>query len=311
VDFVFDQERASGEVEPDQTMTVTCETLDDLLFDASPEAMRAAEEHAAQCAACAEKLEAWNEISATAKSMKNTWHSDLLWPRIEKVPVSVFGVSLHEGWFHDFLAGLLVAGGLLLLTLAGSFLFGHARVESSGSLSVIPAILATLLVLAVSAMNEELVFRGYPFQVFLKSLRPWGAMLLISFIFGLLHAPNPGATPLSILNTILAGVFLCRAYLMTRSLWLPYGIHLGWNAGLSVVLGYPVSGIDTPSILKTSVAGSDLILGGTYGPEGGVLGTVLFLTATIVIGWLPIGRVSPEMRASLSAHADKAYIEET
>jgi membrane protease YdiL (CAAX protease family) len=231
--------------------------------------------------------------------------------RIEKVPVSVFGVSLHEGWFHDFLAGLLVAGGLLLLTLAGSFLFGHARVESSGSLSVIPAILATLLVLAVSAMNEELVFRGYPFQVFLKSLRPWGAMLLISFIFGLLHAPNPGATPLSILNTILAGVFLCRAYLMTRSLWLPYGIHLGWNAGLSVVLGYPVSGIDTPSILKTSVAGSDLILGGTYGPEGGVLGTVLFLTATIVIGWLPIGRVSPEMRASLSAHADKAYIEET
>jgi len=235
----------------------------------------------------------------------------LIMTRIEKVPVSVFGVSLHEGWFHDFLAGLLVAGGLLLLTLAGSFLFGHARVESSGSLSVIPAILATLLVLAVSAMNEELVFRGYPFQVFLKSLRPWGAMLLISFIFGLLHAPNPGATPLSILNTILAGVFLCRAYLMTRSLWLPYGIHLGWNAGLSVVLGYPVSGIDTPSILKTSVAGSDLILGGTYGPEGGVLGTVLFLTATIVIGWLPIGRVSPEMRASLSAHADKAYIEET
>jgi membrane protease YdiL (CAAX protease family) len=235
----------------------------------------------------------------------------LVMTRIEKVPVSVFGVSLHEGWLHDFLSGLLVAGGLLLLTLAGSFLFGHARVESSGSVSVIPAILATLLVLAVSAMNEELVFRGYPFQVFLKSLRPWGAMLLISFIFGLLHAPNPGATPLSILNTILAGVFLCRAYLMTRSLWLPYGIHFGWNAGLSVVLGYPVSGIDTPSILKTSVVGSDFILGGSYGPEGGVLGTVLFLTATIVIGWLPIGRVSPKMRESLTAHADKVYIEET
>jgi hypothetical protein len=114
---------------------------------------------------------------------------------------------------------------------------------------------------------------------------------------------------LSTVNTILAGVFLCRAYLKTRSLWLPYGIHLGWNAGLSVVLGYPVSGLDMPSILDTST-GFDIILGGGYGPEGGILGTVLFLAATILIGWLPVGRVSPEMRATLTAHADKVYVEE-
>jgi membrane protease YdiL (CAAX protease family) len=235
----------------------------------------------------------------------------LIMARIDKLRVSTFGVLLHQGWFRDFLAGLAAAGGLLVLTLAGSFLFGNASVESSGSMSVFPAICATLLVLAVAALNEELVFRGYPFQVFLKSIGPWGAMLLISSIFGLLHLPNPGATLLSTVNTILAGIFLCRAYLKTRSLWLPYGIHLGWNAGLSIVLGYPVSGIDTPSILKTSVSGSDLILGGSYGPEGGLLGTVLFLAATIVIGRIPIGKVSPEMRAVLTAQADKVYIEES
>ena len=235
----------------------------------------------------------------------------LVMARIDKVRASAFGLSLHQGWFRDILTGIGFAGGLLLLTLVGSFLFGHARVESSGSMSVLPTIAATFLVLAVAALSEELVFRGYPFQVFLKSLGPWGAMLLISLIFGLLHAPNPGATLLSILNTILAGIFLCRAYLKTRSLWLPYGIHVGWNAGLALVLGYPVSGIDTPSILKTSVSGPDWILGGGYGPEGGVLGTVIFLAATIVIGRLPIGTVSPEMRATLSAHADKVYIEES
>jgi hypothetical protein len=37
---------------------------------------------------------------------------------------------------------------------------------------------------------------------------------------------------------------------------------------------------------------------------------VLFLAATILIGWLPVGRVSPEMRATLTAHADKVYVEE-
>jgi len=235
----------------------------------------------------------------------------LVMARIDKVRASAFGLSLHQGWFRDILTGIGFAGGLLLFTLVGSFLFGKARVESSGSVSVLPTIGATFLVLAVAALSEELVFRGYPFQVFLKSLGPWGAMLLISLIFGLLHAPNPGATLLSILNTILAGIFLCRAYLKTRSLWLPYGIHVGWNAGLALVLGYPVSGIDTPSILKTSISGPDWILGGGYGPEGGVLGTVIFLAATIVIGRLPIGKVSPEMRATLSAHADKVYIEES
>jgi membrane protease YdiL (CAAX protease family) len=235
----------------------------------------------------------------------------LIMARIEKMRVSAFGVALHQGWFRDFMAGLVFAGGLLLLTLAGSFLFGKTRLESSGSLSVIPTILMTFLVLAIAALNEEIVFRGYPFQVFLKSLGPWGSMLLISSIFGLLHLPNPGATLLSTLNTTLAGVLLCRAYLKTRSLWLPYGIHFGWNAGLAAVLGYPVSGIDTPSILTTSVSGSDLILGGSYGPEGGLLATVLFLGATIAIGRVPIGTVSPEMQATLTAHADKVYIGES
>jgi membrane protease YdiL (CAAX protease family) len=234
----------------------------------------------------------------------------LVMSRIDKVRVSAFGLLLHQGWFRDFLAGLAVAIALLLLTLVGSFLFGNARLESSGSLSVIPAICATLLVLAVAAFNEELVFRGYPFQVFLKSLGPWGSMLLISSIFGVIHLPNPGATLLSTLNTMLAGMFLCRAYLKTRSLWLPYGIHLGWNAGLSVVLGYPVSGIDTPSMLKTSVAGPEWVLGGSYGPEGGLFSTFLFLAATIVIGRIPLG-VSPQTHAALTAHADKVYIEES
>jgi hypothetical protein len=71
-------------VETNDTMNITCSNLDDLLFDASPLAMRTAEEHAQTCPACAEKLESWNEISATAASMQMSWQSDLLWPRIER-----------------------------------------------------------------------------------------------------------------------------------------------------------------------------------------------------------------------------------
>jgi CAAX protease family protein len=233
----------------------------------------------------------------------------LFMARVDHVPVSAFGVAVHDGWLRDFAAGLAVAAGLLMLTLAGAFLFGNIQVEWIATSSAMPALGAILMVLLLSALTEELVFRGYPLQVFMRAIGPWGAILLISSIFGLLHARNEDATALSTFNTIIAGVFLCRAYMRTRSIWLPFGIHIGWNAGLAVVLGYPVSGIETVSILKTHVSGAEIVLGGDYGPEGGIMGTVIFLTAAILIGRIPIGRVSPQVQAALTAHPDKVYTE--
>ena len=65
-------------------MNITCTQLDDLLFDGSALAMETAARHAAECEACAQKLAEWNEIGDTAKSLHETWQSDLLWPRIER-----------------------------------------------------------------------------------------------------------------------------------------------------------------------------------------------------------------------------------
>jgi hypothetical protein len=65
-------------------MNITCNQLDDLLFDASDLAMATAAKHAAGCAACREKLDEWSEISTVAASMQTTWRNDMLWPRIER-----------------------------------------------------------------------------------------------------------------------------------------------------------------------------------------------------------------------------------
>lgn len=63
---------------------ITCSQFDNLLFDASPLAMETAARHALECPACAETLAAWNELSATAQSMRTTWTNETLWPRIER-----------------------------------------------------------------------------------------------------------------------------------------------------------------------------------------------------------------------------------
>jgi uncharacterized protein len=225
----------------------------------------------------------------------------------DQTPITAFGFAVHDRWLKDFAFGVAIAAGMLALTLAGSVLFGDVQIGLSGSYGAIPAIALTLGALAVSALSEELVFRGYPLQILMKGLGPWGSMILISCLFGLIHGRNPGATALSVLGTILAGVALAVAYMRTRSIWLPYGIHLGWNVGLSIVLGYPMSGIETESILTTQVSGSQALLGGGYGPEAGIVGMVVFLSAAIVIHRLRVLKVSPQIRAAIAAHPENLY----
>lgn len=232
----------------------------------------------------------------------------LLMARFDRVPVAAFGLALHERWSRDFSSGLALSGAMVVLWLAGAFLFGNIEIEWNAA-AAIPAVGFTLAVLLVSALNEELVFRGYPLQVLMKGIGPWGAMLLLSSIFGLLHARNDGATALGVANTVLAGIFLSLAYMETRSLWLPYGIHAGWNIGTSVVLGLPVSGIQTESLLTTHATGPESWIGGNYGPEGGMLVTLLFAAGVLAIRRMRIGIVSPQLRDALAAHSDKVYIE--
>lgn len=105
--------------------TITCNQLDDLLFDASPLAMETAARHAESCTECAEKLAAWNEIEETARSMRETWQSDLLWPRIERaLKDEKRQRSPRVKWLWQIAAGLLLTVGL------GGTVFYALRVQS-------------------------------------------------------------------------------------------------------------------------------------------------------------------------------------
>lgn len=113
--------------------TITCNQLDDLLFDASPLAMETAARHAETCTECAEKLAAWNEIEETARSMRGTWQNDLLWPRIERALKHQREGALENihqqrpsrrKWLWQIAAGFLLTIGL------GGTVFYAVRVQS-------------------------------------------------------------------------------------------------------------------------------------------------------------------------------------
>lgn len=105
-------------------MNITCSQLDDLLFDASPLAMETAARHAKECAACAETLAAWNEITDVAQSMRGeTWQNDLLWPRIERA-LREERKRTPSRWLKHF-----AAAAVLTLALGGT-MFYALRVQT-------------------------------------------------------------------------------------------------------------------------------------------------------------------------------------
>src|SRR5438132_5338675 len=210
---------------------------------------------------------------------------------LEGLPARALGWARHKGWLRDFFLGsvigsLSLAFAALLGTIARGF---HFSFDSSTSVSAIGKTLvlsALLFVFAASA--EEVLFRGYPLQTLTRAHLAWLGVFLTSVPFAAAHLYNPHVVRgVTFVNTALAGVWLAIAYLRTRSLWLPLGLHWSWNWAMGSVLGLPVSGINklAPApLLRATEAGPAWLTGGAYGPEGGAVCTVALL-ASIAFLW--------------------------
>ena len=143
------------------------------------------------------------------------------------------------------------------------------------------------------AMGEELLFRGYAFQLLIRSLGPFATILPTSVIFGLMHAWTPEATPLAIVNTVAWGILLGCAVWRTGALWLPIGLHFGWNVTLPL-LGSNLSGF-TMGVTGYTLTWNVGVLwsGGGYGLEGSVL-----TTGIVVALFFVLRRLIPQSEAT-------------
>ncbi len=65
-------------------MTFTCTDLDEALRSQEPAALPVARVHAETCTACRESLAVWEEITAAAPGLRQSWESPDLWPRIHQ-----------------------------------------------------------------------------------------------------------------------------------------------------------------------------------------------------------------------------------
>ena len=204
-------------------------------------------------------------------------------------PLVAMGLGRRPGWGREWAMGAAFGWAAVVAVVVPMALAGALHVQFWTEPRAFWLMGINLPLLAVAALAEEVAFRGYPFQRLIEVLGPTGATLLLAVVFGLEHAANPAATPASVAMTMLAGVLLSLAYLRTRALWLPWGLHFAWNVSMGVLFGLPVSGmLKFSTVIQTRALGPHWLTGGSYGPEASVVAGVVLAVALIVI--LPVTR---------------------
>jgi membrane protease YdiL (CAAX protease family) len=244
----------------------------------------------------------WLLVLAGLPSLVGLWAGSALATFMAAVFTNVLSLRIYEGrrlsdiGFHwnpaskwNLAWGL--AGGVAgaLLVLAAPLAVHAASMQAAdGTGGHWRTFVFVTLILVLGAAGEEVLFRGYGFQVLLRSTGPFTTILPVGVLFGALHTSNPHASSLGMVNTAGFGMLFGYAFWRSRDLWLPFGLHFGWNFTLPF-FGTSLSGV------KIGVTGYQLQWntgalwsGGDYGPEASILTSGALLVLFVFVWKAPI-----------------------
>ena len=178
------------------------------------------------------------------------------------------------------LLGIVWFGLLIVMLYAGSY-YQINRIA-------FPNRLLSAIVFAIgTAIWEEVTFRGLLFRVTEQTFGTWVGVAVSAVVFGAVHGLNPNASVAASIAIILeSGILLAAAYFATRTLWLPIGLHFGWNFAEDFIFGVRISGhTPRPAIIEGTLSGSSLWTGGAYGPEASIwaIGMAAILSAALIV----------------------------
>jgi len=195
-------------------------------------------------------------------------------------PISAQGLPRRPGWPHEASMGLAIGWSIALVCAAVLVLDGGIAIRFQGTLSSWGWFAADVVFFALAALAEEVAFRGYAFQRFMRALGPVGAVLGFAALYAFLQALQPGSDRASTAVAVVFSMLLSMAYLRTRALWLSWGINFGWKASRALIFGLAVSGVSSQSpVVQGDPMGPFWLTGGGYGLDGSWLACLVLLAA--------------------------------
>jgi membrane protease YdiL (CAAX protease family) len=186
-----------------------------------------------------------------------------------------------QGMIQETGVGFIISAILVVLTTLLIFFKGTINIVNTNSIDYL---LHAFFIFGLLSFVEELIFRGIIFRLLEELMGTWLSIIIIATIFSAVHLVHEEATLSSTIAIALQDLILSGAFILTRRLWLCWGIHWGWNFTQDGVLGMPNSGVDLlPSWLNTEIIGPTWLTGGPIGIELSVLGVLLNVLIGLVL----------------------------
>ncbi|WP_458414448.1 lysostaphin resistance A-like protein [Schinkia sp. CFF1] len=209
----------------------------------------------------------------------------LVWKLINRRQIVDLGFQFNRLHMKNFVFGLFLGGVSMSIIFAILVFAGFVQLNSSllvPKFSVYSFIFLILFILV--GFSEEIFFRGYIMKTMEdRQNSKWLIYLISALIFSLFHGMNPNVSIFGLLNIGLVGLFFSYMYDVTKSLWMPIGYHITWNYFQGNVFGFPVSGTDPHGMYTITLQSTkEFITGGSFGPEGGLLATIVIVLGVIV-----------------------------
>lgn len=131
-----------------------------------------------------------------------------------------------------FLAGALIIfaeiGLLCVIEKTQVTVFSHGA-------QAVAAVLFGLVIYASVGLSEELLFRGYIQGLFGE--RKVLAIVVTAALFAVMHLVNSAYSAVSLIYLIAGGLFFSLLREVTKSLWLPIGLHVAWDWAVVSIFG--------------------------------------------------------------------------
>lgn len=134
----------------------------------------------------------------------------------------------------------------------------------------------------VQGSAEELLFRGFLMSALCAHYGGVVSALTSALAFAALHAMNPGASLLGILNVFLFGLLFAALTQRTQSIFFACAMHAGWNFAESLI-GLEISGNASLHPVFSPESRMPYLTGGAFGPEASPLLTGLLVLLLILI----------------------------
>ncbi|WP_133015473.1 CPBP family intramembrane glutamic endopeptidase [Clostridium cuniculi] len=200
----------------------------------------------------------------------------IIWKLFEKKKINKMGITSIKKGYKELAIGLVL--GAITMSIVAVIIIAIGDVKLVNPISkpqVSISLLYGLIGFIFVGFGEEILSRGYIMSVLKQTRNKWLILIGPALIFAALHLGNEGIDVLAFINLFLLGVLFAYMFMKSKNIWMAIGYHITWNYFQGYIWGFEVSGISVNGLYKVENVTNNIINGGAFGPEGGIIVTIV------------------------------------